>query len=499
MKHLLNIFILFLFSTTLFAEVKLPEIISTHMVLQCEKQVPIWGSAKPGESVEVIFAGQTKAVVAAKDGRWMLLLDPMEISSESRKFTVKGENTIIIEDVIVGEVWFCAGQSNMAYGFKGNEQKEHLPKKGDKLIRYFTPTKPHWRDKKKLIPGKWVAGGTRFSSVAVNFGARLRTELNRPVGLLSSWKGGGNIELWLEYNGCNMFPGLKKHAEFLKKKKANPLEKMSRKLRGVASYYKSTVTKQIPFAIRGVIWYQGEGNGGERKTYQTKMAALIKGWRKTWHDRVVSYGIKLKEIDPFYFAFVQLANFGKPYDKPAGGDSWMGVREAQLKSLEIPSTGMAVIIDIGEAGDIHPKNKYDVGNRLALWPLAKVYKKELVYSGPLYKSQKIEGGKIRLIFDHIGTGLMVGKKVGLKPTLEVKDGKLGHFSIAGEDKKWFWAEAVIDGKDVLVSCKDVKKPIAIRYGFAKNPASANLYNKEGLPASPFRTDDWLLPKIKRKK
>ena len=488
--------LMLLLNVELAGEVRLPDIIATHMVLQCEKVVPIWGEAEAGEQVTVTFAGQKKQCVATKDGRWMVFLDPMEPSNEGRVMLIQGKNTITLEDIVVGEVWFCAGQSNMAFRFKDYHQKGYLPPKNDSLLRYYLPPRPHWREKKRILPATWIVGGKEFSAVAINFSARLRSELNRPVGLLSAWKGGGNIELWLEHNGCSMYPDLEKFATYIKQRVAKQV-RVDRKMRGVSDIYNSMVKDQIPFCIKGVIWYQGEGNGGDREIYQSKMGALINGWRKTWHERMRAFDSTMTEVDQFYFAFVQLANYGKPYDNPAGGDSWMGVREAQLKTLGIKHTGMAVTIDVGEADDIHPVNKYDVGMRLALWPLAHLYEKNIVFSGPLYSGQKIEGDTIRLQFDHTGSGLMVGNKQGLQPAVEVKDGKLGHFAIAGSDEKWYWADAVIDGNEVVVSSKDVKKPVAVRYAFAKNPASANLYNKEGLPASPFRTDDWVLPVIKR--
>ncbi len=186
-----------------------------------------------------------------------------------------------------------------------------------------------------------------------------------------------------------------------------------------------------------------------------------------------------------------MANFQNPNDNPAGGDGWARIREAQRKALTIKHTGMAVITDIGQANDIHPRNKQDVGWRLAQWALHQTYgKKDVVPCGPLYKSHKVDGGVIRLSFDHVGGGLIVGMKEGLEPTKEVKDGKLGRFAIAGADKQWHWAEAAIDGKDVVVRSSEVANPVAVRYAYTMNPTGANLYNKEGLPASPFRTDDW---------
>jgi sialate O-acetylesterase len=228
-----------------------------------------------------------------------------------------------------------------------------------------------------------------------------------------------------------------------------------------------------------MLWYQGESNGNEGASYLYKLRVLIGGWRKLWGQ------------GDFPLYVVQLPNFQQANDNPAGGDGWAKIREAQLKALAIPNTGVIITIDVGEPGNIHPKNKFDVGERLARWAVAKDYgKKDLVYSGPLYKGMKVEGNKVRISFDHVGSGLMVGKKEGRRPTEEVKDGQLKRFAVAGADKKWVWADAVIEKDTVVVSSPDVPNPVAVRYAFSGNPEGCNLYNKEGLPASPFRTDDW---------
>lgn len=235
----------------------------------------------------------------------------------------------------------------------------------------------------------------------------------------------------------------------------------------------------VPFAIKGALWYQGESNGGEGDEYLAKMRALVGGWRKIWNQ------------GDFPFYHVQLANFEKPNDDPAGGNGWARCRMAQLQSLTIPRTGMAVTIDIGEGPDIHPKNKFDVGERLAAWALHDEYgKKDITPSGPLYKELKVDGNKAIITFNHTGRGLMVGKKEGREPAKAVPNGALQRFAIAGEDKKWVWAEAVIVGDSVVVSSPIVAAPVAVRYAFSMNPEGCNLYNKDGLPASPFRTDNW---------
>jgi len=255
---------------------------------------------------------------------------------------------------------------------------------------------------------------------------------------------------------------------------------------GTTGLYNGMIHGLIPFAIRGALWYQGESNGGEGQSYYQKKQALIGGWRQLWGEGDF----------PFYFA--QLANFMQPNTNPEGGDGWARVREAQAFCLVgIPNTGMAVLTDIGDARDIHPKNKQDVGERLALWALAKDYgRKDLIYSGPIYRSMKVEGDTIVLSFDHVGEGLMVGKKEGLAPTQEVKDGVLKGFSIKGEDGKWHWADAKIVGQTVVVSAAGASKPTAARYAFTTNTDHCNFFNKAGLPAVPFRTDIEWSPKEK---
>jgi sialate O-acetylesterase len=210
------------------------------------------------------------------------------------------------------------------------------------------------------------------------------------------------------------------------------------------------------------------------------MQALIGGWRNVWNQ----------ENFPIYFYFVQLANWQRPNDNPAGGDGWARIRDAQTQSLTVPNTGMAVITDIGVANDIHPRNKQDVGQRLALWALRDVAKKHVVVSGPLYREMRADTNSIRLHFDHADSGLIVGVKDGLKPTTVAENGTLTRFAIAGEDKQLHWANARIDGDTVIVSSSEVTKPVAVRYAWSMNPEGANLYNKVGLPASPFRTDNW---------
>jgi len=356
-----------------------------------------------------------------------------------------------------------------------------------------------------------------FTAVGLFFAREVQAATGVPIGLLDDNWGGTPIEPWIPPAGMELVPELAQDVtarqkaidahrtaftaqldaldRWLQTTRAavtagEPLEKLPAPptppghpgSTGWGAMYHAMIHPLARFPIKGFLWYQGESNGGEGESYHQKMQALVRGWRKVWRD------------DDLPFYFVQLASFQKPTDDPAGGDGWAKLREAQRKSLTIPKTGMAVIIDtvpLAAAGDIHPRNKFDVGTRLARWALHHDYgKKEVVPSGPLFKSLSIEGGKARVRFDHAAGGLMVGAKNGREPAAENKAGKLERFALAGADRTWRWAEAVIDGDSVVVSSPEVREPVAVRYAFSMNPDGANLYNRAGLPASPFRTDDW---------
>ena len=468
------------------ADVKLPSIFSNSMVLQCELPVPVWGWAEPGEKVTVSLAGQSKTAVADASGRWQVKLDAMEASAEGRTLTVAGNNTLELEDVLVGEVWICSGQSNMEFGLGGSlNAQEEVEAADQPQIRLFNvpghPTAPLPLDN---CPGNWQVcrpdSARGFSAVGYFFGRRLQEELKVPVGLVGSNWGGTRIEPWTSLAGFQSVPELKAIADGVAEteRKSRAGETVNVGGGTPAAIFNAMVNPLAPFTMRGAIWYQGESNGGEGESYYHKTRALVNSWRALFNPELGFY-------------WVQLADFQQPNDNPAGGDGWARVREAQRKALTIPHTGMAVITDIGQANNIHPRNKQDVGWRLAQWALHQTYgRKDLVPCGPLYKGHQADGGAIRVTFDHVGSGLMVGQKEGLEPTREVKDGKLKRFAVAGADKQWHWAEATIDGNTVVVQSAEVAEPVAVRYAYTMNPAGANLYNKEGIPASPFRTDDW---------
>ena len=501
------------------ADVRLPKVFSDHMVLQRDISAPVWGWADPGETITVKVADQTVTATADQAGKWQVKLAPLKAGGPY-ELVVAGKTTNTVKDVLVGDVWICAGQSNMEFGLGSSDNgRETVAAATNDHIRLLNVKPPNAPVPGEDIPNGWSVcsplsvGG--FSAVGYFFGRRVEKETGVPIGLIGNAWGGTPIEPWTNMEGTKSVPELapmcqdqeKKVADYRRQLAASidPVTKWAEQARAavakgeqipipplslwpvhpvsaqnaLTSIYNGRVAPLVPFGIKGALWYQGEANGGEGESFYNKMQALIGGWRQVWGE------------GDFPFYFVQLANWQAANEIPAGGDGWANLRMAQLKSLKIPRTGMAVVIDIGDAADIHPKNKEDVGDRLAFWALRNDYgQTNRVCSGPLYKAMTIEGDKIRVSFDYADHGLIVGKKAGHGPAVENQEGKLQRFAVAGEDKKWFWADATIDGSTVLVSCPAVPAPVAVRYAFSMNPAGCNLYNTEGLPASPFRTDGW---------
>ena len=424
------------------AEVKLPKVIGSHMVLQRDRALPIWGWADPDEEVTIRLDDATAAAKADAQGDWKVVLPAMKADGKTHSMIVSGKNKIELDDILIGDVWIGSGQSNMEMGIAAcDKAQEEIPAANYPKIRLMLVPKVQVAAPAKDVKAEWLecspktvaAGGWGgFSAALFYFGQRLHKELDVPVGLIDSSWGGSPIEPWT----------------------------VSVKDRG--GMYNGMIAPLKPLAIRGAIWYQGEANVGNGLKYYDKMKALIGGWRKVW-----GYDF------PFYF--VQIAPWSG-----YGPGSLPPLWEAQVASLKIPGTGMAVTTDIvHNIGDIHPRDKLDVGNRLALWALAKEYgKKDLVYSGPLYKAMKVEDSKIRLSFAHVGGGL------------KSRDGKpLSEFEITAADDKFVPAEATIDGDTVVVEAKEVASPTQVRFGW-RNVANPNLVNKEGLPASPFQTSNW---------
>jgi len=642
MKKIILSSITFLICYSLYADVTLPKIFSDNMVLQRNKQIPVWGWANPNEKITIQFDHQTKKTKADKNGKWMVKLDN-ESAGGPYQLIVKGKNTIIINDVLVGEVWICSGQSNMEMPIEGwgkiNNYKEEIADANYPMIRHFkVPNKVSSVPLNDVSGGAWQicspATAGDFSAVAYFFGRELYNKLKVPIGLLNTSWGGTIVETWTSRKAFensdefkNMIAGMpsldldslakvktaeaKKRIEALqgsltstdadrwkdiktddskwpqmqipnlwesqqigdldgivwfrktinisaedagkaatlflsmiddndityvngvkvgntdgynvKRKYAIPpgilkegdnviavrvedtgggggiygdsadmkitigndvinlpgkwkyrVEKISDASTSVGpnSYptllFNAMVNPLIPYAMEGVIWYQGESNAGRAFQYSKAFPLMINDWRSRWGE------------GDFPFYFVQLASFNAANGNSNSGSTWAELRESQTKTLSLPNTGMAVTTDIGNPTDIHPKDKQDVGKRLAAIAFHNVYGENNVYSGPMYQSMKTDGNKIRISFTNIGSGLMVKDKYGY----------LKGFEIAGADKKFHYAKAYIDGSDVVIYADEVAVPVAVRYGWADDAGDDNLFNKEGFPASPFRTDIW---------
>jgi sialate O-acetylesterase len=456
------------------AEIALHPLFGDHMVLQQGITAPVWGTAAAGEEVTVSIAGQRKSARAGADGRWQVKLDPMKPGGP-HEMTI---GTVTLKNVMVGEVWVCSGQSNMEWPVRASKNApEEIAAAAFPQIRLFTVPKkpadtPQWD-----VAGTWKECSPEsvpgFSAVGYFFGRELHKARNVPIGLIHTSWGGTAAELWTSRRVLEADPEfkpmieqyearMKAFAEASEKAKAEGKAPPKKPGPGPAQLYNGMIAPLLPYAIAGALWYQGESNAGRAKQYQKLFPAMIRNWRDDWGQ------------GDFPFLFVQLANYMKRKPEPAESH-WAALREAQTLALSLPKTGMAVIIDIGEEKDIHPRNKQDVGRRLALAARHVAYGEDLVYSGPMYDSMKVEGNKARISFKHAGGGL------------EARGGKLAGFSIAGEDKVFAWAEARIEGDTVVVWSDKVEKPAAVRYGWADNP-ECTLYNKEGLPAGPFRTD-----------
>jgi sialate O-acetylesterase len=451
------------------AEVKLPSIIGSHMVLQQGEPVPIWGTAQPGEEVSVAFGSAKVSAKADADGKWQVNLPSMKANAKGTKMVVKGSNEIVLEDVLVGEVWLCSGQSNMEWTVaRSANAKEEIAAANYPLIRHIkVPHRPSAKPESDVNTSGWQvatpATARHFTAVGYYFARELLGELKVPIGLIGSNWGGTRIEPWVAPEGFKAVPALK--ADFADKLSEFPHTNGNRvHHQSALALYNGMIHPLLPYAIKGALWYQGESNNGEGMLYHEKMKALIAGWRSVW-----------KKPDlPFYF--VQLAPFNY------GGDrkKLPGIWQAQLETLKVPHTGMAVTTDIATVRDIHPPNKQDVGKRLSLWALAKNYgKKDIVYTGPLFeKADHSEGkGRITVHFQKDGA-----KKQGLKTS----DGKPPtHFEVAGEDGVWHPGKAtIVYGNHIMVESDKVAKPVHVRFAWDQG-AMPNLINQTGLPASPF--------------
>jgi sialate O-acetylesterase len=489
------------------ADVRLPAVIGDNMVLQTGTRVSLWGWADPNEeiNVHVSWSKVDWTIQADSQGKWIFQTASPQTGGPY-EIAFKGKTTITVKNILAGEVWACSGQSNMEMAVQSSANaKEEIAAADYPQIRLFTVEKKVAEKPLDDCKGKWVvcspqtAGG--FSAAGYFFGRELHKEIKQPIGLIHTSWGGTPAEAWTSPAALQENPNLEpiltrykqaletlpqamtkykedlaKWQEAVKQAKADGKQPPSRpgaplgpdNPNSPSGLYNAMIAPLVPYTIRGVIWYQGESNAGRAYQYRDLFPTMIKSWWTAWEQ---------EGQEDFAFLFVQLANF-MPVKEEPGDSTWAELREAQLMTLELPNTGMAVITDIGDAKDIHPKNKQDVGKRLALWALANTYGKNVVYSGPMYKSMVKKGHTIVLDFNHLGGGLVAKGGEPLKG-----------FAIAGADRKFVWADAKIDGDKIVVSSEKVADPVSVRYAWADNPV-CNLYNKAGLPASPFRTDTW---------
>jgi sialate O-acetylesterase len=515
------------------AAIRLPAIIGENMVLQRGIKVPIWGTASPGEQITLTFKGKTFKTVTESDGKWFLKLSTYQSGGPYEMLIQSKESNLTLKNILIGDVWLASGQSNMEFGIQTEKSgAAEIPLAKDSLIHmFYVPMSFSITPKDDIAPvardsrnGKWIVCSPEamadpkwawhgFSAVGYYFAKELRKTQKTPVGLIATYKGGTPAQAWMSLSALQQAPSFEQHLKsrqdivdhFDQAKQEYPdknslyqqeLKKWNEKQSGTkpqppanpeggfgtpSNLFNAMVNPLIPYGIKGVIWYQGESNGDklpQAVEYSTLFPRLISDWRTKWKQ------------GNFPFLYVQLANYKKIAQTPSEG-IWPWVREAQLKTLSLPQTGMAVITDIGDAGDIHPTNKKDVGLRLALTARKIAYSENLVYSGPVYHDMKINGNVVELSFDHTGSGL-----IGFNPNADSKENssqKLKGFGIAGADGNFVWADAVIEGNKIKVFSDKIANPIAVRYNWADNPVGT-LYNKEGLPASPFRTDK-NLPKL----
>jgi sialate O-acetylesterase len=491
--------------------------ISDHMVLQHGEPTTIWGTATPESKVTVSFGEQSISADVDGEGNWHATLQPLEVSAEAASMNVKSSDgkSLEVKDVLVGEVWMCSGQSNMAWTLK--RTGDPAIKDADMpLVRLFKTQSATSETVQSDCIGAWKTSKANsagdFSAVGFHFGKKLSEELKVPIGLIDTSWGGKPVEAFTSQEKLktvkSALPLLQEWSDLAsaydadsakqtfdaaferwKKKrddlqaKAKPDEKVKLPRRPQlqiqpeldpnypGAIYNQKVAPWTKYAIAGSIWYQGESNSGRAAQYESLLTALIEDWRSKWNDD-----------DPFYI--VQLANFRKPSNEPGVPSDWAELQYFQTKVAQtVPGCGIAVINDIGNASDIHPRNKRDVGNRLALLALKKHYNKEIeAFSGPLYKSHQVADDHILVTMENVGSGL------------KARDGgELKRFEIAGKDQKWHWAKAKVVSKDTIwISSDAVPQPIAARYAWASNPEGANLVNSGDLPASLFRTDDWRL-------
>jgi len=490
-------------------------IFSNGAVLQQEKPLPVWGWATPGSAVTVQLGELERKTVADADGRWLAVFDPIKAGGPAFDLvaTAADGKKITVKDLVAGEVWLLSGQSNMGGPMSSAPGAKELALAKDFFdVRYVDVYDRTTADgKKRLSNIAWVPAVfegdekrlSRWRAIHYAFGTDLHKELNIPIGLVAANRGGTFISSWTSRDTHAKTPSFQATLEQSLREEKERLPELVylvkaadtiRKARAAAAKakeegkeppkapvltadfsnsnspahnYEALIETLAPFAIRGVLWYQGESDSGMAEAYRERFPAMIANWRSLWKDPDL----------PFFFVQVAYGK-GDACVTPPGDFTGAELKEAQLMTLSVPHTGMVVTDDLMKPGDdVHYPDKLPVGHRLARVALAKSYDRPLAYSGPVCTRHKIQGNKIRLFFDHA-------------EGLQVKGPQLNAFAIAGEDRKWHWAEATIDGDTVVISSPEVSAPVAVRYSWADSPRGGVLVNKEGLPSPVFRTDDW---------
>ncbi len=491
-------------------DIALPSILSDHMVLQQGQKLPIWGWGDPGEHVSVSFGSQEAKTVTGPDGTWKVMLDPLGASDQPQTMSVMGKTKVDVHDVLVGEVWLCSGQSNMEWPLREARNADlALAAADDPMIRHTTVRNMGLQKPNHDYYGGWQLCTPEsigdFSAVGYFFGRNLRRTLHVPIGLIDNAWGGSACEAWVRRDLLAADPEYDLLLKSWTQSEANALwaasyaayeqqydkwmqaQMAAKKTQQTVpelprgdfenrlltngrpgNLYNGRLAPVMPFGIRGAIWYQGETNASRAYQYRKLFPLMIQNWRDDWGQ------------GDFPFYWVQLADFQDENSEPSESE-WAELREAQTRTLITarPHAGQAVIIDLGEANDIHPRNKEEVANRLSRWALANEYDQDLVFRSPEFQDVTFAGGKAIVKCAHAGSGLRT-----------VDESEVKGFSIAGNDQRWMWATVrIIDPTTIEVSSADVPQPAAVRYAWSDNPI-CNVYSKEGLPLTPFRTDDW---------
>ena len=462
----------------------LASVFTDHMVVQRQMPIPVWGWADTGRQVTVALATQRKSMIVPDGGYWQVCFDPIDAAEPLTLAVSDGETTIECNDIVVGEVWLCAGQSNMQWDVRRNDNAEqNIAGAVDPAIRLLDPTVWYASEPQVHLDAAWSVCSPDtvpdFSAVGYLFGRNLRDQLDVPIGLIDISLGGSRVETWISRTALEaddmLKPQLDRYdfdrAHYILARQSHDISGVSPKPQGspeeskkhVSGLFNAMIAPLIPHAMRGVIWYQGEANGNCGYHYRRMFTAMIRDWRRQWAR------------GDFPFLFVQEPNFDLG---PDGEYQWAELRESQAEALKLPGTAMAVTIDVGDPDDLHPSNKQPVADRLAALALCDVYGRDVPARSPMFESYAVEADTIRVKFREARGGL------------KTRDGEsVTGFVIAGVDRQFHPAEATIDGDSVVVRSNKVPNPLAARYAWANNP-TCNLYNDAGLPAAPLRTDDW---------